>query len=71
MIKTPDKNQQTKTVNGKYVLVWKKLADKWKVVADIDNQTVRKKWFPGERLLLHCAAAKRVLPNRYSEGGRS
>jgi uncharacterized protein (TIGR02246 family) len=38
VIKTPDKNQQTKTVNGKYVLVWKKLADgKWKVVADIDN----------------------------------
>jgi uncharacterized protein (TIGR02246 family) len=38
VIKTPDKNQQTKTVNGKYVLVWKKLADgNWKVVADIDN----------------------------------
>jgi uncharacterized protein (TIGR02246 family) len=38
VIKSPDKNQQTKTVNGKYVLVWKKLADgKWKVVADIDN----------------------------------
>jgi uncharacterized protein (TIGR02246 family) len=37
VLKTPDKNQQTKTINGKYVLVWKKLADKWKVVADIDN----------------------------------
>jgi len=38
VIKTPDKNQQTRTIKGKYVLVWKKLADgKWKVVADIDN----------------------------------
>jgi len=38
VIKTPDKNQQTKTINGKYVLVWKKAVDgKWKVVADIDN----------------------------------
>ena len=33
-----DKNQQTTTTNGKYVLVWRKQADgKWKVVADIDN----------------------------------
>ena len=37
VIKTPDKNQETKTINGKYVLVWKKVAGKWKVIADIDN----------------------------------
>jgi uncharacterized protein (TIGR02246 family) len=38
VLKTIDKNQQTTTMNGKYVLVWKKQTDgKWKVVADIDN----------------------------------
>jgi uncharacterized protein (TIGR02246 family) len=37
-IKKTDKNQQPTTINGKYVLVWKKQANgKWKVVADIDN----------------------------------
>jgi uncharacterized protein (TIGR02246 family) len=38
VIKTVDKNQQPTTINGKYVLVWKKQASgEWKVVADIDN----------------------------------
>ena len=38
VINSVDKNQQSTTINGKYVLVWKKQANgKWKVVADIDN----------------------------------
>ena len=38
LINSVDKNQQPTTINGKYVLVWKKQANgKWKVVADIDN----------------------------------
>ena len=38
LAQTTDSKQQPVTVNGKYVLVWKKQKDgKWRIIEDIDN----------------------------------